>query len=157
MSVTRVGDWARVARIIRNLKTIIEQSRNVWLIRMAAKGEAIAVTHISAQDLGWTRLKASTIRAKIKKGQSENILVATSTYFQNITSWVQGESAYVGVKRGVQEADGTDVSKLAAWLEYGTQHIPKRPLWQPTFKELNEWQWQHNNFRDIVLNKLRQM
>jgi hypothetical protein len=155
MGLERIGDWARVARIIRNLSRIIESARNVWLIRMAAKGEAIAVGHISAQDLNWKRLKASTVRAKVKKGQSEDIYVATSTYFQSITSWVAGDKAYIGVKRGVTNPDGQQVGNIAKWMEYGTSTMPARPLWQPTFKELMAWQWQHNDFRQIVLEKLR--
>lgn len=152
--VERIGDWARVARIIYNLQRLINESRNIWLIRMAAKGESIAVNHISAQDLGWKRLKPATIRQKVNKGLSENIYVATSTYFQNITSWVKDDTAYIGVRKGVTHPDGEEVGNIAKWLEFGTSNMPARPLWQPTFKELMAWQWNNNDFRQILIQKL---
>ena len=47
------------------------------------------------------------------------ILVATSTYFQNITSWADNERAYAGVKRDVSYDDGKAVFEIARYLEFG--------------------------------------
>lgn len=144
MSMQRTGAWGQVANLIRNIGPEMRMAKRDSLYRFAAKTEAIAVTHISAQDLGWKRLKAATIRRKKKKGFSTNILVETSTYFQSITSWVANDTAYIGVKRGVYEPDGTEVANIAAIHEFGAGAIPARPLWKPSLNEALIWHTNNN-------------
>lgn len=147
------GDWKAVEALVNSLKAEIVEANNQALAQAALKGEGIAKEHISKQDLNWTPLKAATVSAKVKKGQSENILVATSTYFQSITSWHTKGKAYVGIKKQVVEEDGALVADIARTLEYGsvTRNIPERPLWQPTMKEVIKWMQDGKNKPSSIL------
>ena len=140
-AMRKVGDWARVKLLIRNIGGEMRKARHDSLVRVASKVEAIAVSHITLQDLPWKRLKPATVSAKIRKGESENILVATSTYFQSITSYVDKDTAYVGVKKGVRYNDGKEIADIARLHEYGSRSgaVPARKLWRPSLEEGMEW------------------
>lgn len=84
-------------------------------------------------------------------------MVETSTYFQSITSWVDGDTAYAGVKKEKRYSgkDGTEyVTDIAYLHEFGseTRGVPARPLWKPTFKEAMAWHWKNNKPEEIFLN-----
>lgn len=143
MALKRVGDWEKAARLIANLGEEMQKARTQSLRQWGLKAEALAKKHISAQDLGWEELKADTIAEKIRNGYSENILVASSSYFQSITSWVDASKGvtYVGVRRSVRNADGEIISDIAKLHEFGSpsRNVPARPLWQPTLEEMSKW------------------
>lgn len=156
MSVKKTGNWDKVRNMVRNMKAEAQAAQQDCLVRWGLKAEGIAVSHISAQDLNWKPLKKATISAKIRKGQSEDILVATSTYFQNITSYVVKNTAYAGVKREVQYSEGTAVWEIARLMEYGSKSgaIPARKLWQPTFEEAMAWSVVNNSPVKIFLARM---
>lgn len=142
MSGTRkIGDWKKVERIIGNLAKEMENAREESLKKWGLKAEGIAVKHINSQDLNWAPLKPATISTKIRKGYSTNILVATSDYFQAITSWADKDSTYAGVKKKVKDGDNNVVADIAKVHEFGSSagNIPARPLWKPTFKDTMDW------------------
>ena len=133
------------------------KAQQVSLMRWSLQAERIAKGHISSQDLGWKPLSAKTIMIKSDKGLSENILVATSSYFRSITGWVDGDTAYVGVKKGVREENGTEIEKVALVLEFGSdeRNIPERPLWRPTMAEVSVWTYKNNNPVNIFYELIR--
>lgn len=137
----KIGDWDKVGRITHDLAKDMEDAREESLKKWGLKAEGTAKKHMGTQDLGWTSLKPATISAKVRKGYSENILIATSDYFQAITSWVGKGTAYVGVTKHATDSDGTKIADIAAVHEFGSKGagIPKRPLWKPTFKETVKW------------------
>lgn len=157
MALKRTGDWNRVRNVISHIGAEMLAAQRLSLQRFALKAEGTAKLHISSQDLGWRPLKARTIAEKAKKGYSSKILVASSTYFQSITSWVDGNTALAGVKRGVRESNQTEVGDLARMLEFGSsvKKIPARPLWQPTFEETVKWTIAENNPAKIAVERLR--
>lgn len=134
----KVGDWDKVHKLMNNLDKNLKKAQQIALMRWGLLAERIATQHIASQDLGWTPLDSKTLSKKVAQGYSENILVQSSTYFRNITSYVEGDTAYAGVKREVSYSNGVDVANIAAVHEFGTEHIPERPLWQPTLKEVQE-------------------
>lgn len=134
----RIGHWNKVRRITNRLQKDIKKAQGIALKRWGLLAERIAVLHISKQDLGWVPLEPKTITAKVNKGYSENILTASSTYFQSITSYVDGDTVYAGVKKDVKYEGGGSVANIAAVHEFGTEHIPARPLWRPTLEEVVE-------------------
>jgi hypothetical protein len=110
MELRKDGDWDRVENIMNNLNRELKDSQRIFLIKAGLYAEGRAKSHISSQDLGWTPLKPATIAKKIRAGHSTNILVATSTYFHNITSWTNGDDkGFVGVKRNVTHEGGDNV------------------------------------------------
>lgn len=140
-SFSKIGDWDKIKRITGALAKEMENARKISLKRWGLKAEGLAKTHISKQDLNWKPLEPETIAQKIRKGYSENILVATSSYFQSITSWSDGESAYAGVKKTAKDTEGNVIADIAAIHEFGSKSgkIPARPLWKPTLDETMEW------------------
>ena len=143
MSLRRVGDWEKVANAISHIGEEMKNAQIMAMRRWALKAEGLAKKHIRSQDLKWKALEAATISAKVRKGHSENILVATSSYFQSITSWVDTVEmkAYAGVKKQAKDADGNIIADIAATHEFGSKdgNIPARPLWQPVFAETMNW------------------
>lgn len=155
--IRKTGNWGRVKRTVANIGLEMRESRRLCLSRWGLKAEGIAKTHISMQDLGWKALKPATLARKVRLGQSTDILVATSTYFQNITSWTDGNAAYAGVKREVSYDGGKKVFEVARYLEFDSESgkNPARPLWQPTWDETMAWSLKHNSPVSIFLNRIR--
>ena len=161
MSFTRIGDWTRAGKIVNALRNEAIKSREIALKRMGLSAEKIAKGHISAQDLKWTALTPKYKAQKVRKGMSENILVATSSYFQQITSWTSDGTVYVGVKKVARNRAGQELANIAAVHEYGsvTANIPARPLWKPTLSEIKEVIAKNPNFYSpahIFQERLRQ-
>lgn len=155
MGMKKSGQWPKVKSLCGNLSKEMEKAQKQSLMRWGLKAEALAKGHMNAQDLGWRPLKPETIKRKVRKGYSENILIMTSTYFQNITTFVKGETAFAGVKRGSKHTGGGDLTSIAAVHEYGSNKVPARPLWRPVFKETMEWfRKGGNNPADILIKNL---
>lgn len=154
----KTGDWQKLGNVVSNLSRLAVESRNESLKNWALKSEGVAKGHIANQDLGWKPLTIQTKSRKIRKGYSDKILVATSTYFQSITSFVQDKRAFAGVKRGVMSSDGKEeLVNIAPVHEFGSesQNIPARPLWQPTMKEVIAWHRTNNKPEKIFIAKVR--
>lgn len=154
-SFYKIGKWEQVQMIARVLGKEMEVSQMLSLRRFGLKVEAIAVAHLSSQDLNWVPLKPATLAAKLRRGESEKILIATSSYFQSITSYVIGDTAYAGVKKGIRNSKGEIISDIAILLEYGGGNIPARPLWQPTFKEVMLWHVSNNTPESILVERMK--
>lgn len=158
MALNRIGDWERVGNLVANINKEMVAARDLSLKRFGLKVEAVAKGHMSSQDLGWTPLKPLTVARKLSKGQSEDILIATSTYFQSITSWVDGDSVMAGVKKAAYSDDGkTELADIAAVHEFGSKSgkLPARPLWTPTFEEVIAWHLKNNRPQDLFLQAIR--
>ncbi|CAB4185089.1 hypothetical protein UFOVP1492_121 [uncultured Caudovirales phage] len=151
MAMKRVGNWAGAKAVINSLGAKMYAAQQLSLRRFGLKAEAIAKGHISAQDLNWKPLSPKTLAAKIRAGYSENILVQTSTYFQSITTWVAGETVYIGVKREARDKEGNVIANIARVHEYGSTSagIPARPLWGPSLSEAVKWHLATNTPAEI--------
>lgn len=157
MAVKKIGDWGKTKRLVVNLAPELRKSRELSLKRFGLKAEGTAKKHMSAQDLGWAPLKIATIAAKLRKGLSENILIATSSYFQSITSYVIDDTVYVGVKKTAVGSDGKTIHDIAALHEYGSISgtIPARPLWKPTLDETLIWHGKNNTPESIFMKRIK--
>ena len=125
----KTGRWDLVGLLTANLDKEIEASNKTGLKQVGLIGEKLAQEHLSNQDLSWKPLGIATQERKKKKGQSDKILIATSTYFQAITSQTARNMAWIGVKKEVRNKDGEVVADIAAVHEYGSlaRNIPARP------------------------------
>lgn len=157
MSLKKIGDWAKVTTLVKNLQNDLKHAQDLSLKRFGLKAEAISVGHISKQDLPWPALKPSTTAQKVRQGFSENILVRSSLYFESITSYVISDVSYIGVRRNVKTKDGQVLANIAAIHEFGSKsaNIPARKLWEPTLRETVEWNEQNNNPVEIFLDRLK--
>jgi hypothetical protein len=106
------------------------------------KIEAKVLTHVDNQDLDWDELEPGYAAQKAKKGLSPDILRATNQMYSNITTRQDDDfSGAVGVRRGVKNDDGEDVTDIAVIHEQPDndgKKIPARKLWEPTFEEMKE-------------------
>lgn len=156
-NIEKVGEWDRVRLAIMMLKKEAQKSKSISLKRTGLFAEGEAKKHVSRQDLNWKPLNKEYLRRKKKRGLSNKILVATSTYFQSITSFVDMDTAYAGVRRVSRYKDGKSVANIAKIHEYGSKerNIPARPLWRPTFHAARKYWFEKANAALIFKTRMK--
>lgn len=142
MSSQLTGNWKAFRKLSKNLgqsRSAIVEGAKLGLRQAALKVEARLVLHVQKQDLPWKPLSPAYKRYKQKKGLSTQILIATSTLLNSITSEVRGggTSAFVGVLRKTAKKKGQDQVLIGQVMEFGSKkrNIPPRPLFKPTLEE----------------------
>lgn len=141
--VSATGNWAEALKVFKDLGpgikvAAIEAQSQVALVVLKK-----VQNHLIKQDLGWRKLNPRYQSQKAAQGLDTRILLARWTYFKNIKYWTNrgGWKVYVGVKPGVYtrtlsgERSTLDVARIAAIHEF-SRGKRRRPLWNPTFKEL---------------------
>jgi len=110
-------DFDKVHRLIHNLEDETEKIILRELRKFGLHVEGIVKKHISNQDLNWKPLSESYKKYKLNKGLSENIYVATSSYFQAITSYVdeKGMVVFIGIKQETKTKDGQPLHNIVVW------------------------------------------
>jgi hypothetical protein len=160
ISVQKFGHWGKFSMLAANLTKELQLAQETCLKRWALKAEGIAKEHISSQDLAngfWLPLAAYTIQKRSQRGTGYATLLETGSYLQSITSYVENDTAYVGVRRGMMHSDGSELDWIARINEEGNDslNIPARPLWQPTLMETMEWHLKNNSVKDIFIDNVR--
>ncbi len=88
--------------------------------------------------MGMRKLAPSTVQKKIAAEQDGRKLIAEGDYMYGIEVFKgerAGEVYYtIRPKPGPHPSAGVAHRVLAAWLEYGTKKMPKRPHWSPVRK-----------------------
>lgn len=137
-SFSKTGDWDLATMLLNKI------SRGSLIQRVQLKlndlGE-IAVEklkeHIDNQDLNWAPLSPKTVEIKagndkiyVQTGMLRDSLKVVKADFGN-----SSYSLYIGVDDKAT-GDGTNLSDILYYMEYGTNKQPPRPLLAPTFMEL---------------------
>lgn len=133
------GPWEAVTKLLKDVDKVMAEASLEAARKSGLMAESIAKKKLGGQTENWAPLQERTKKRKEKKGQSDAILIATSQYFQTITTWDDGKKrVLVGVKRTARTREGEPLAEVAAVHEYGSRirNIPARPLWGPTVKEL---------------------
>ena len=133
------GDWNKVNRFMRTMNPRFVAAMSKATSDNLALAERTVVHHLRNQDLRWKRLNRDYLKRKRRLGLSEKTLIATGTYFKNITSVKDSPfEGAVGVLRTAKNRKGGSVANLAKVHEFGTRNkrIPKRPLWEPSTEEI---------------------
>tara|TARA_R110000850_G_scaffold101122_2_gene209301 strand:- start:888 stop:1364 length:477 start_codon:yes stop_codon:yes gene_type:complete len=153
-----IGDWLKVDHITKRIEQLGKETMIEGLVKTGLFAEGTAKKHMSRQDLGWKALNKDYKDYKKSKGLSTNTLVATSAYFQAITSFSKGKQVNVGVKKVARDKEGNEIANIAAIHEFGStkRGIPARPLWKPTLDETNVW-LKKNGFDKIIIKKLNRL
>ena len=140
-SVELTGDWARLKQVLHEVSPKLKSESRRTIGRQLHKIEAKVLSHIDKQDLDWTPLSEKYAASK-KKQKSPDILRLSNQMYSNITTAQEGNfSGVVGVKRGVKNKDGGDVTDIALIHEQPDNDgakIPARKLWKPTFDAMKE-------------------
>ena len=138
MGCTMYGDWAKAGVVLKRLAVNLNPFAKGMLYE---DGQLVLETiqgHIDKQDLNWTPLAKSTIRAK----GSDDIYVETGSLRNGLTvrkikSSKDDLVLFVGASPWKRHApSGKKMSEILIFLEYGTSRIPPRPLVEPTFEEV---------------------
>jgi len=138
LSLQMTGDWKKAAILLKNLQTNLAPFMDGTLYE---KGEFVLERlkeHIDRQDLMWTPLSQRTVQVKgdnriyIETGYLRDNLVV-----RRLKSTVKGSTIIIGASPWkTHKPSGEKMSDIMIWLEYGTQHIPPRPIIRPTFDEI---------------------
>ncbi len=141
-SVSLTGDWARLKQVLDQAAPKMKAESRRTIGRQLKKIESTVLSHVDKQDLEWDELSPAYAASKAKRKLSPDILRASNQMYSNITTHQEDNfSGAVGVKRGVKNKDGSDVTDIALIHEQpeddGTK-IPARKLWKPTFDEMKE-------------------
>lgn len=148
--MSKFGDWTRAGIVLQGLcinlipafKAQIESDGNLVLKTL--------LDHIDSQDLPWTPLSERTIELK---GGDDTIYVETGYLRDNlqvrkIKSVSNGITLFIGASAWKRTPEGTKLSDLMIWLEYGTDKVPPRPLIRPTWDEVEPIL--KDNWRDLL-------
>ena len=134
------GDWAKAGAVLRGLSSSGHVTA-AFRATVDKDGKMICdklVGHIDSQDLGWKPLAEHTI--ELKHGNS-TIYVETGTLkngirARRISAPSNGYSLFIGCAPQAHNKDGSKLSDIMVYLEYGTVHNPARPLIRPTWDEV---------------------
>lgn len=157
VQIRAFGDWNRAQEFIQNLSPALRASALWGQEKAVKKLVKIVKDHIQQgtvpPGVTWQPLSEKTTK---RKGH-DKFYLDTKDYFRTIGTWRENYTFYAGVKRGFNNRNGIEISKLALILEKGVEgRIPPRPLWGPSLEQLGGLQ----EMRAIVLraieNKLNQ-
>jgi hypothetical protein len=131
------GDWDKFRRWVDRIKFGV--FREKYQKEMEALGRAIdnkVRGHIIRQDLRWIPLSSATIE---RKGH-RRVYFETGEYSRSIRTQVKPVGRFSlelsVTPQGSHSGSGLPMGQLAGILEYGTSKIPSRPIWRPTFTEV---------------------
>lgn len=136
------GPWKEIARGLKGADDAIRAGIKKATAKNAYMLEAALVLHLQNQDLKWPALNPLYKKWKERKKLSNQMLIATSTLMNSITTqfFDNGMGAFVGVLRQTAGKKRPGQSKavkpvlLAAVHEFGIG-VPARPLFAPTYAE----------------------
>ena len=137
--LTQTGDWAKVRHV---LGYKLPKLAPYIMGRIDEYGELaleIIKGHIRSQSLPWTPLSEETVRIK---GHSK-IYVETGVLSNGLEVKRMGilggkNELFIGFSDGITHESGLTYGQLMVMLEYGTIHIPPRPLVRPSFDEVKK-------------------
>ena len=149
MTLTRTGNWEYViASLTRTIPQEVMSSA-VWGQRKAAEQLVkIVKNHIMRQDLPWTPKKNPS------SSGSWRLYIDTGQYLSSVETWQKNGIRFVGIKPHKHHKDGVPVSDIAVWMEYGTKHMPARPLWGPSLEDLGGEKGVKRIIEGVIRNKL---
>lgn len=107
--------------------------------------------HLNSQDLGWAPRSARS------KSSDPRILVDTEAYYGSIRAWRTGDTFNAGVPANAFNARGQRIADYAAMNEYGSDELPARPLWGPSFKEIGGKRGVSNIVTTAIFEKVRKL
>lgn len=155
--IYRTGKWGEARRFFGSIRSVWVEAKRKSLMRIGLQGEAIVVDNMDNLQSEWQDLSASYLAYKVKKGHSDKILHRTTTYRQSITSWVDNDTVFVGVKRTARNKEGEVIANIAAVMEFGSKkrNIPARPLYKPSLQELEDWLDKRDIFKETYIKILQ--
>lgn len=139
------GQWDQAIKTLNKLSPAVKECSLIAQMKVCQAICKRVKDHLKKQDLDWQPLSEDYLARKSEYGFSGLILWAYGNYYNNIQAWQVGNQhiAYVGVKKGVYTKDlkgkrsRLDIATIAAVHEFSNgKKIPRRPLWNPSIREM---------------------
>jgi len=97
---------------------------------------------IESQRYKWAPLSPRYREEKIQRGYDHRIYIRTGEFLDSISWGVTHKKVWMGIpsrkmhtgkfaRSDEPDREPIPLRKLARWLEFGTKHIPPRPIWRP--------------------------
>lgn len=139
------GQWDETIRILNKLSPTVKECSLIAQMKICQDICKRVKNHLKNQDLNWEPLSEKYREAKTNAGLGGETLIAYGQYYNNIEAWQKGNQhlAFVGVKKGIYtrrlsgKRSRLDVATIAAIHEFSNGiKLPRRPLWNPTIREM---------------------
>lgn len=117
----KVGRWDIAGFMTGSLNKDIIASNTIVLKQIGLELEGTIVKRILSQPSEWPALNPEYLKRKVKEGKSNQMLIATSSMLNAITSNVTYPFVVAGVKRGVFNEEGEMVAEIAAIMNFGSE------------------------------------
>lgn len=145
LEIKPIGRWNEAVRVISKLSPAIKKASLKAQLKVCNEIRTRVRAHLRNQDLGWKLLSSTYSERKSSLGLDGRTLIAYGNYYHNIEVWQKGMQylVFVGVKRGkyTRRLNGKrgklDIATVAAIHEFSSgRKVPRRPLWNPTIREI---------------------
>lgn len=138
------GRWDETIKTIQRLGPTIKQASVAAQMLVCREIARRVKAHLRNQDLNWRPLSPEYRAAKAAYGWDRRILLATHTYYDNIEVFKKGNQhlVYVGVRKGIYgrtpsgKRNRLELAKIAVIHEFSSNSKRRRPLWNPTIREM---------------------
>jgi hypothetical protein len=164
VEIKPIGKWEETIRTIQRLSPAIKAASMQAQLKVAREIVKKVKGHLRNQDLDWRPLDAGTILAKERYGLDTRILIAHGAYYNAIEVWQKGSQhmVFAGVKKGKMAFSYAgrrrkmDIGQLAAIHEFSSgKRVPRRPLWNPTIREMGGVKGIQKMYTNSLLYHLR--
>jgi len=145
-----IGEWTRANYMMRMFPVKVTQAVNLATREMAYKYRKEVINNINNQgaNLGW-QISRSEKYQEFKERYSNRTVADHYRFFDamlsNIKTYKKGVMGWsTGIKEGVQnirmsilrKGRTLTIAEYAGVLEHGSIHIPARPLWLPSYRNI---------------------
>lgn len=161
------GEWDKTIRTVQKVGPAVKIAGLYAQMKVATILKKKVVGHLINQDLGWRALDDKYLAQKTKVAADTRILFAYNQYYQNIEVWHRSNehTVFVGVKSGRytysvwdNKRSKIDIASIAFIHEFSRgRRVPRRPLWNPTIKEMGGEQGIKDLYVKHLVGKLRVM
>lgn len=161
VNVRLFGQWEEAIRTLNRLGPTIKLSSVDAQMAVMKDIKSRIKAHLRNQDIPEMTSKPYNSRyrqAKSQLSRDQRFLISSGTYYRSIDVWKTGNFnfAFVGVRNGIKtktlkgKNSRLDVARIAYMNEMGGKTLPKRPLWNPTIREMGG----ANGIKDLFVQHL---
>lgn len=164
LQIKLFGDWDKTVRILNRLGPDIKKASLDAQMKLCQEVKHNVLGHLMNQDLGWASLNRHYSRKKGRKELDSRTLIAYGIYYHAIDAWTVGNQhlAMVGVRTGIYtrkmngKRNPLEVARIALIHEFSRGNkIPRRPLWNPTIREMGGAKGFKKIYNHHLVNLLR--
>ena len=140
-------EWQKALKVAKSLGAVAQQAKREALEEMASKMQRTIVGHINKQDLPWDELSTAWKRKKTKN--KDKLYLHYGNYKAAIRGRVVGSKAraYIAPYATFRDSGVKIAPEPAMFLE------SLRPLWGPSYREVQSWVAAGNANPDKKLHK----